>query len=92
MKNETTKAAPFREVTRSEYLEFISRYPNKLEFDCTGICEPPLGTHNDFSDGKVWPESVVAKELRDWIGENGERDNTFPGKFWRYFVRQETPN
>jgi hypothetical protein len=84
----------FIEVTRDEYLEFIRNYPNKLEFDCIGMCEPPLGSYNDFSDGKVWPESMVAKEVRDWRGQGGEIDNSRPGKFWRYYIlgeRQE-PN
>ena len=81
----------FKEVTRDEYLAFIKRWPNKLEFACTGICEPPLGSYNDFSDGKVWPESMVAKEVRDWMGPGGETDGSLPGKFWRYYVL-ETPN
>jgi len=76
----------FNEVTRNEYLAHIRAWPNKLEFDCTGICEPPLGSYNDFTDGKVWPDSIVAKEIRDWIGPNGEVDKSLPGKFWRYYI------
>lgn len=83
--------AQFKEVSRDEYLAFIRTWPNKLEFDCTGICEPPLGSYNDFSGGKVWPESMVAKEVRDWMGPGGETDNSMPGKFWRYYVL-ETSN
>lgn len=78
----------FIEVTREEYLAFIREYPRKLEFDCIGICEPPLGSYNDFSDGKVWPESMVAKEYRDWMGDDGEEDFSMPGKFWRYYIQQ----
>lgn len=76
----------FIEVSREEYLAFIRNYPNKLVFDCTSICEPPLGSYNDFSHNKVWPESMVAKEVRDWIGPNGESDNSKQGKFWSYYI------
>ena len=77
----------FKKVTREEYFAFIRDYPNKLVFDCTGICEPPMGSYNDFTDGKKWPESIVAKEMRDWMGPNGEIDNSNPGKFWCYYIR-----
>lgn len=48
------------EVSKEEFDEYISNYPNKLEIDVTGICEPPLKTYNDFTNNKAWPESVVA--------------------------------
>ena len=51
----------FREVSKEEFDEFVKNYPNKLEWNVTTICEPPLGNHNDFMDGKVWPESMVTK-------------------------------
>lgn len=76
----------FKGVSREEYLEFIASWPNKLWFDCTGVCEPPLGSYNDFSGGKVWPDSIVAKEVRCWMSDNGVIDNALPGKFWRYYV------
>lgn len=47
-------------VSKAEFDDFIDSYPNELAVDVTGICEPPLKTYNDFSDGKVWPESIVA--------------------------------
>lgn len=53
--------ANFKQVSEMECREFVKHYPVKLQYDATGICEPPLGTWNDFSDGKVWPESIVAK-------------------------------
>ena len=76
----------FVEVPYEEYVAFLAVYPNKLVFGCNGMAEPPIGTYNDFSDGKVWPESVVAKEVRGWLGDNGEIDNSVPGKYWEYFV------
>lgn len=51
----------YKQVTKEEYLNALSNYPNKLEWDVTGICEPPMGSHNDFSEGKAWPESMVGK-------------------------------
>ena len=51
----------FVQVTKEEFGEFVKNYPIKLEWNVTAICDPPMGSYNDFSDGKVWPESVVAK-------------------------------
>lgn len=51
----------FRKVTKEEYTDFIKSYPNKLDWDVSGISEPPMGFYNDFSGGKVWPESMIAK-------------------------------
>ena len=51
----------FKQVSKDEFVAFIKAFPAKLDYDVTGICEPPLGTYNDFRGGKVWPESVVAK-------------------------------
>jgi hypothetical protein len=51
----------FTQVTEEEFKTFLNEYPkSKLEWNCTGICEPPIGTYNDFSLGD-WPESIVAK-------------------------------
>jgi len=85
--NEPKKPSLFRQVDRDEYFTFIDRYPCKLSFDCTGIVEPPMGSYNDFSKGDIWPRSIVAKESRDWVGPNGETDNSCPGKFWRYYIK-----
>jgi hypothetical protein len=78
----------FIQVSREAFVEFLQTYPNPLEWNCTGICEPPLGSWNDFSDGKIWPESIVAKEIRNWLGPNGEIDNDIPGKYWEYYILQ----
>jgi hypothetical protein len=81
----------FREVSREECLAFIKAYPRKLEFDCTGICEPPVGTYNDFAIAPEWPGSIVAKESRSWLGPGGAVDNASPGKFWKYYIRTDIP-
>jgi len=66
-------------VTKEEFDNFINTYPSKLEVDVMGICEPPLKTYNDFSDGKIWPESAVASVVLNtamvgFPGYNGEPD------------------
>jgi len=51
----------FIQVPKEDFQKFIKEYPNKLDYDVTGICDPPLGSYNDFTNGEVWPESMVAK-------------------------------
>ena len=51
----------YKEVSEQEFNEYINNYPNKLEWDYYNVPIPPEKTANDFSNGKVWPESVVAK-------------------------------
>jgi hypothetical protein len=51
----------FKQVTKEECRKFVTEYPIKLVYDVTGISEPPTGTWNDFRDGKIWPESIVAR-------------------------------
>nr|DAH57223.1 MAG TPA: hypothetical protein [Caudoviricetes sp.] len=53
----------FKQVSEAEFKEFIDNYPNKLEFNVSRMCEPPMGSHNDFSDGKIWPESMVTQVI-----------------------------
>lgn len=76
-------ANKWKKVSKEEFYAFIKAYPNKLDFDTTGICEPPLSSYNDFARG-MWPDSMVAKIHRDhmmpeaWrVGEN------------EYFIRAE---
>ena len=77
----------YRKVSIKEFQEFIDQYPNKLETDVCGICEPPIQSYNDFSDGKVWPESIVAKVSLGWLGPNGELDfNT--AQFYKYYIKE----
>ena len=79
----------FKRVTMEEYISFIKAYPNKLEFDCTGICDPPLETYNDFNLAPSWPDSVVAKCNREFRGPNHEINDEIPGKFWEYYIRTD---
>lgn len=76
----------FKRVTMEEFQSFIRSYPNKLERDVCAIGQPPVETYNDFTTGKVWPESVVAKIVREWTGANGEMDENNPGAYWEYYI------
>jgi len=76
----------FKQVSKDDFYAFVKAWPNKLEWDVTGICEPPLGSYNDFSNGKVWPESIVARISMDWMGPNGEIDREGNNRFWEYFI------
>ena len=63
--NEETKLqSPWKLVTKDEFYKFVNSYPTKLDFDTTGICDPPLSSYNDFTRG-VWPYSMVAKIHRN---------------------------
>lgn len=46
-------------VTRERFRKFVDGYGKNLVYDVCAIFDPPIGSYNDFSDGKVWPESVV---------------------------------
>ena len=62
------------EVSKADFDQYIKEYPKPLERDITHICEPPLMTFNDFSEGKVWPQSIVAKaQLYDGSEYHGVR-------------------
>lgn len=54
----------WRRVTKEEFNNFIKSYPANLDFDTTGICDPPLSSYNDFTRGN-WPDSMVAKVYRN---------------------------
>jgi hypothetical protein len=49
-----------KQVTKEEFDQFISSYPNTLETDVAQMFEPPLKTWNDFTIAPKWPDSVVA--------------------------------
>ena len=72
----------FIQVSKEEFEEFVNSYPNKLDWNVTGICEPPMGSHNDFSDGAVWPDSMVTKVfIMDGSAYYG-------GKHSEYYIKQ----
>ena len=52
---------PWVEVSEDVFYKHIKNFQKPLEKDITHICEPPMVTYNDFSEGKMWPDSVVAK-------------------------------
>lgn len=67
----------FKEVTKEEFQDFVRNYPNKLEWNVSGACDPPLGSYNDFTLGN-WSESVVAKVfLMDGSDYYGGRTNEY---------------
>lgn len=53
----------WEQVTEAQYSEFIRSYPRPLDRNVTAICEPPMENFNDFSNGKTWPESMVARAM-----------------------------
>ncbi len=53
------KDRKFKEVPEAEFWAYVNGYPIKLDWNVSGIYDPPLGTYNDFRLG-VWPESVAA--------------------------------
>lgn len=57
-----------KECTKEEFTKFIAEYPAKLEASFLTTCEPPPLQYNDFSEGKRWPESVVAQTRKEIDG------------------------
>jgi len=49
-----------KQVSQREFEEFIQGYQKPLKKDWSAMFMPPFISYNDFSDGKVWPQSVVA--------------------------------
>jgi len=63
----------FRKCTKSEFETFVKNYPNPLDVDVAQMYHPPVRTYNDFSDGNVWPHSIVAKVfLNSVVGAEDE--------------------
>jgi len=76
----------YKEVNKQELESFVNSYKSTLEYSVTTICEPPLASYNDFTNGKKWPESIVAKIKMHWLSENGETDTSDHNKLWKYFI------
>jgi hypothetical protein len=80
-----------RQVTKEEFDAFVASYPAPLTGDVYRISEPPQRHLNDFSNGKVWPKSVVASvELTETYG----KDDPEPYR-WKpntYFLHTEQPH
>ena len=52
--------ADFKEVSREDFIAFVSMYPRQLSSDICGISEPPLVGYYDFSAAKGI-DALVAK-------------------------------
>lgn len=48
-------------VTKEEFYNFIKNYPSELTEHWIYFCTPPIITWNDFSSGKEYPYTIVAK-------------------------------
>lgn len=71
----------FKVVSKEEFQNFVKNYPNVLDWNVTGICEPPLGSHNDFTLGN-WPESMVTKVI---LMDGSEY---YGGKTNEYYIKE----
>jgi hypothetical protein len=72
----------FKKVSEHEYNLFIKNYNNELSKDIAMMVDPPVLTHNDFSNDKVWPESVVAKRLLNTAMKGTSAYNGEPDDFY----------
>jgi hypothetical protein len=60
-----------REVNQKEFLIFVDN--KNLETHVCRIVEPIQVQFNNFSSGKIWPESVVAYFYDDYLEDNKRR-------------------
>jgi len=60
-KEEFGAAKEFKRVTQEEFDAHIATLGSEVESEVSGISDPPMMDVNDFSGGKTWPDSVVAK-------------------------------
>ncbi len=61
-----------KKVTKLEFEEHLLKFEN-LEIHMVTIREPHLKTYNDFSEGKQYPDSIVASvSLNEDYGEENE--------------------
>lgn len=66
----------FKTVSREEFEAYARSYGRPLAEDLCAIGDPPIYTLNDFSDGKVWPESIVAKAHgKSFCGRESDEDH-----------------
>ena len=74
----------FKQVSKKEFDDFVKNYPVELQWNVSAIYAPPLGSHNDFSQGKIWPDSMVTKvHLYD-------TSDYYDGKSPEYFILKES--
>jgi len=84
----TEKEITSREVSQEEFNRFIAEYPHPLERNVARMFEPEQLSYNDFSDGKKWPESVVAFVV---LYEAYPKDGQEPYRWKpnRYYIRED---
>ena len=51
----------WEKVSTEELEDFVASFEGPLDVHVSNMCEPPVKSYNDFSGGKKWPDSVVAK-------------------------------
>ena len=78
-----------KKVSKEEFENFIKIYPKSLEYDFCAMYEPPIGTYNDFSTGKVWPDSVVASIC---LNESMKGHPVYKGELNEYYVHITNEN
>lgn len=73
------------EVSKEEFDKYIEEYPNSVSLvtDVCGICEPPMLSYHDLSNGKKWPDSVIAKTQ---LYDGGEYHK---GKLPVYYIKKQ---
>jgi hypothetical protein len=90
-------------VTKERFFRFIDTYPQPLDRDVAMFCEPACVNYNDFSEGKTWPQSMVAKYYQPGMGNDkphdyairsdlvpGEGETAIPGAEWNVSIKVTT--
>lgn len=81
---EETNPMTWISVSKQQFDAFVKAYPRHLESDVCGICEPIQRTLYDFSgQGSAY----VAREIRYWLGPDGEIDDIDHRRFWTYKIQ-----
>lgn len=55
------KMNEFVRVSKEEFDSFVKNYPVELQEHWIEFCTPPIITWNDFSSGKQYPDTIVAR-------------------------------
>jgi hypothetical protein len=59
----------YKPVSKTELDAFVKNFPGTLDYSVSGISKWKMGFWCDFSNGKVWPEAIVAR-VRLWDGSD----------------------
>ena len=79
----------FIQVQKEELDRFIKTYSPKLKSSVVRIVEPNTISFDDYSEGKEFPENMMAKIICEWKGEDGEIDREDNHRFWEYYIRRQ---